>query len=126
MVNAPRRRLEGVRLLVVDDDEDTLELMGMLLERTGAQVTLASSGACALDVAVAGTDVVLTDLAMADMGGAELVAELRRRGEKAPCVAVTGAAKDVPGFDAHIQKPVDVDRLVELLVALLRTHASTA
>jgi CheY-like chemotaxis protein len=117
-------QLKGIRVLVVDDDDDTRELVGMMLTAAGALVTLAESGDEALTTAAHDTDVVLSDLNMTNMNGVELVAALRRRGSIVPCIALTGFDKDAAvGFDAHMQKPIDGLHLVEVIATLAAAHA---
>jgi CheY-like chemotaxis protein len=117
--------LKGIRVLVVDDDDDTRELVGMMLTGAGAVVTLAESGDEALATAAAhDTDVVLSDLNMTNMSGVALVAALRSRGSIVPCIALTGFDKEAAiGFDAHMQKPIDGSRLVEVIATLAAAHA---
>jgi CheY-like chemotaxis protein len=111
--------LNGIRVLVVDDDDDARELVGMMLTGAGAEVTLAGSGSEALETAARGTDVVLSDLNMINMGGVEFVSALRKLGHTVPCVAVTGFEKHAAmGFDAYLQKPIDGARLVKLVASL--------
>ena len=118
-------RLEGVRVLVVEDDPQTLDVFTMLLARSGAEVRPAASVREAVEgVARTRPDVVVTDIAMPGEDGYALVRELRalerERGGHLPVIAVTALATAEDreralgeGFDDHLTKPVDPTDLVE-------------
>jgi len=117
-----------VRALIVDDDQDTRDLMVVVLEMHGAVVSVASGGAHALAVFDSlGPHILFTDLAM---DGLALVRELRRRGDLATAlVLISGhsGSSDVQralasGFDAHLTKPVEVPALVALVRELTTSH----
>ncbi|MBY4946600.1 PAS domain S-box protein [Cupriavidus respiraculi] len=117
--------LQGVRVLLVDDTEDTLEAFGDLLAIEGAVVTTASNAYKALEIARGEDfDVVLSDIGMPDMDGCQFLETLRRepRGATVPAVALTGYGRpnDVrrvmeAGFNAHISKPVTLSELLSVL-----------
>ena len=121
-------QLAGVRVLLVDDTEDTLETFGALLEAEGALVTPASSGLKALEAADTDHfDLVISDIAMPLMDGYQLIAELRARPQTAdlPAIALTGFGRpqDVrqalsAGFSAHLDKPVDFQEMRRLFERL--------
>jgi signal transduction histidine kinase/integral membrane sensor domain MASE1 len=122
-------RLDGLRVLVVDDHGDAREVLGVVLRERGAQVHLAGDVTEALDVmARAAIDVVVSDLAMPGADGYELIAAVRAaRGAAVPAVALTAyAGSDVrqraiaAGFSAHATKPMNPDDLVELIAKLPR------
>ena len=122
-------RLDGLRVLVVDDHGDARELLGLVLRERGADVLLAGSVAEALDVmAVAAVDVLVSDLAMPGADGYALIAAVRAgRRSHIPAVALTAyAGGDVreraiaAGFTAHATKPVNPEDLIELIVKLPR------
>ena len=116
--------LQGLRILVVDDDPDGIETLGMLLGIEGAEVTAARSGADALRFCeTKGFDLIISDIGMPMMDGSQLIATLRRRPttERTPAIALTGYGRpqDVKaaltaGFTAHLTKPVNMVRLREL------------
>jgi two-component system CheB/CheR fusion protein len=118
-------RLSGLRVLVVDDAVETLDAFRELLELEGANVTVAHSGAEALSRAeTAGFDLLLSDVGMPGMDGYQLIAELRKmpRHARLPAVAVTGFGRTQDeihaleaGFNAHISKPVSLDRLLAIV-----------
>jgi PAS domain S-box-containing protein len=127
--------LEHVRLLLVDDDADARELLGMVLRDHGAQVWAAATAEAAV-VAFRrhGPDVVVSDIGLPDADGYELVRRLRAldvpAARAAVAVALTGWARSEDrdealeaGFQAHVVKPVDPIELVALLARLVRGPA---
>jgi len=112
------RILQGVKVLVVDDEPDTLELLRMVLELCGALVVTANSAAQALErLEKTDPDVLLSDIGMPGKDGFDLIREVRSlppdRGGRVPAVALTAytRAEDrtttlAAGFDMHIPKPV--------------------
>jgi PAS domain S-box-containing protein len=127
--------LTGMRILVVDDSTDTVDMLRTLLEMDGAMVTTACGGPEALEILErASFDVILSDISMPGMDGFELLNRLRKlpNGRDVPVLALTGfgRAEDVErakseGFFSHITKPVDVGAIVAMLQKLpTRTNAS--
>ena len=110
--------LAGLRLLVVDDDEDALVLMRMALGRRGAEVTTAASAAEALDaMGISKPDVLICDIGMPQTDGYALLRQVRalppEKGGHIPAVALTAYAGEgdkqrafAVGFQAHLAKPV--------------------
>jgi PAS domain S-box-containing protein len=125
--------LEGMSVLVVDDSEDTTEMVRHLLEIGGASVCSATSGFEALRIAREKEfDVVLSDISMPEMDGFEFLSRLRQLPgkEDLPAVALTGFGRpeDVQravdeGFYAHLTKPFDIQRLAMLLQKVPRLKA---
>jgi PAS domain S-box-containing protein len=109
-------RLEGLHVLVVDDDADSLDLTALLLRDGGARVTTARNAMEALSaLELAAPDVMVSDLAMPGIDGYELMRRVRARdGAPLPALALTahamegevGRALDA-GFRMHLGKPVD-------------------
>ncbi|HEX3251878.1 MAG TPA: ATP-binding protein [Pyrinomonadaceae bacterium] len=122
--------LSGLEVLVVDDSEDTTEMVQHLLETGGASVCAVTSGAEALRVAREREfDVVLSDISMPEMDGFQFLSELRKLPGKSdlPAVALTGFGRpeDVrrateEGFYAHLTKPFDFQTLARLLQKMPR------
>ncbi|HEY1230958.1 MAG TPA: ATP-binding protein, partial [Ramlibacter sp.] len=114
-----------LRILVVDDNEDAADTLAMLLEVSGHEVMVEHSPHRALARAKeAAPQVCLLDIGLPDMDGAELARRLRALPETAPAllVAVTGYGQDSDrartrdaGFDHHLVKPIDLDKLQALL-----------
>ena len=127
--------LAGVRVLLVDDTADTLETFGYLLGHEGATVTTASSGEQALALIDSMEfDLVISDVGMPHMDGYEMMTQLRTRPALAtlPAIALTGYGRpqDVQkalasGFQAHLDKPVDFERLKDVSRALLAAAKAT-
>ena len=125
--------LEGLHVLVVDDDDDARELMAALLRHRGAVVDVAADVSGALQaIEISHPDVVVSDVVMPGRSGLELARELRARPTNTmSMVAVSGftqpdeveSALDA-GFDIHVAKPVDSEDLVRAVqdAARLRVH----
>jgi len=121
----PKAELSGVRILLVEDEADSAEVIRRLLTRSGAHVTLAASMDEALDaVSRATPDVLLSDIGLPEHDGYELIAKLRARpnGQKIPAVALTALARSEDrtralraGFQMHVAKPVDSAELVAVV-----------
>jgi two-component system CheB/CheR fusion protein len=128
--------LDGLAVLVVDDSEDTTEMVRHLLEIGGASVHVATSGFDALRLAQDRQfDVVLSDISMPEMDGFEFLSKLRALPGKrdVPAVALTGFGRpeDVQrasdeGFYAHLTKPFDIQTLATLLQKLPRKRTQKA
>jgi CheY-like chemotaxis protein len=114
----------ALRVLLVDDNVDTLESLQILLEALGHEAAIARTPAEALAQAASyGASVAVVDIGLPGMSGYDLAPELRRASPTPlRLVAFTGYAADedvaralAAGFDAHLVKPVDVDRLLAVL-----------
>ncbi len=132
------RRLAGVRILVVDDSELNCEVAQHILEREGAQVTLAGDGKEAVDWLLGhsgGIDVVLMDIQMPVMDGYQAVRLIRATPALAalPVLALTAgafaddqrAARDA-GMTGYLSKPFDVDVAVDLIRQSVAERAAAA
>jgi signal transduction histidine kinase/ActR/RegA family two-component response regulator len=117
----------GLRILVVDDNQDSAISMTLLLELQGHEVHVAHAGPAALRLATEKKpDVILLDIGMPGMNGFEVAKQLRAQADFAHTllVAITGygRASDVKqtesaGFDHHLVKPVDYDKLQAVLAS---------
>jgi CheY-like chemotaxis protein/anti-sigma regulatory factor (Ser/Thr protein kinase) len=136
--NAPvLHRLDGVRVLAVDDEDDALGLMREILEAAGAQVWTASSAARALELLGLGVpNVIIADVGMPEMDGFEFIKEVRRgrvpSAREVPAAALTAYARAqdriralASGFQMHVSKPVDPAELVVTVAALATRPGST-
>jgi CheY-like chemotaxis protein len=120
--------LAGVRVLVVDDDDDVRGMMETVLSERGAQVRSVASAGEALDSAQREPpDVLVSDLAMPEMDGYALLRELRGRPEtpRIPAAAVTAYARPedrrqalLAGFQMHVAKPIEPGELVAVVASL--------
>jgi len=120
-------KTRAVRALVVDDKQDVAESLSRLLLTMGCAATFVTNPAVALDAARAlEADIVFLDLGMPNLNGYELARMFRKSYRDAPLrlVALTyGTPEDraltrASGFDAHVQKPVDIS-MVEAMLATL-------
>ncbi len=117
--------LTGLTILVVDDDADSVDLLGTFLKACGATALVARSALEAfghIDTTPK-LDAVVTDLAMPHVDGVELARKVRAHGTRhsVPVVAVTGFYEDYPNaqeFDAYMRKPVNVDELGRVIRSL--------
>jgi len=128
----PPRSLEGLSILVVDDEADARTVVAETLRLEGARVTVSASAAEAFAKLHSGEtryDVVVTDIGMPAEDGYSLVRKLRRMpfGEGVIAIALTGYASQRDretairaGFDVHVAKPVDFDRFVPLIARMTR------
>ena len=124
------QRLAGLRLLIVDDEADAREVMRFMLERGGARVRTADSAAEALDaIREERPDILISDIGMPVEDGYGLVRRLRAMEDglprRLPAIALTAYASEEDsrralgaGFDAHLSKPVDPARLIEVAAGL--------
>lgn len=115
----PPRNLLGLRVLVIDDDEATLDYFAMALKAAGAAVTTASNATDGLRLAQQHRpDVILTDIAMPDHDGYWLLREIRKLSDATlravPVVAATAFGRVhsrettlAAGFSSHLSKPVE-------------------
>lgn len=127
-------RLDGVRILLVEDSADTGDATCLLLESLGAQVAVAKNGLDALDVLAneAEPDAILCDLRMPGLDGFELLRRLRGdpRWAHLRVIAVSGFARWTDfqrtreaGFDGHVSKPFDTPTLLAALRQVLARGA---
>ncbi len=123
-------RLDGLRIVVVDDEDDTRESVALVLEQCGATVTAvgcATDALAAIDHAV--PDVLVCDLGMPDEDGYSLIRKVRardpKRGGRVPAAALTAYVRSedrvralVAGFHTHIPKPVEPAELATIVKSL--------
>lgn len=120
--------LSGIRVLAVDDDADARDLVVFLLEDCGASVTAVASAGDALKVLTQSVpDVLLSDIGMPDTDGYMLLRQVRalppEQGGLVPAIALTAYAGEIDyqqalaaGFQRHISKPLDPDKLVQAML----------
>ena len=126
----PAVALDRLRILVVDDDRDTLEVMKQLLEQAGAEVVAAGSAAEALSVLEEQVpDVLVSDIGMPGQDGYALIREVRRlapeRGGKVPAAALTAFTQSdarqqvlLAGFQLYLAKPIEPTELTDAVARL--------
>ena len=129
--------LDGVRVLIVDDDADACTMLKYALSVFGAKVDTSSSVAEAFDViSTRPPDVLLTDINMPDEDGYSLLKKLRDRasdnGGNIPAIALTAMARPEDseralsaGFQMHISKPVEIEELSLAIAELVERRTSS-
>jgi PAS domain S-box-containing protein len=125
-VPVPVRHSETLRrVLVVDDNRDSAEMMAMCLEDLGHEVHVAFDGQTAVEAARGvAPELVILDIGLPGLSGYEVAEQIRRIEScaKIPLVAITGYARDVDraramqaGFSRHVAKPITVDQLASMV-----------
>jgi CheY-like chemotaxis protein len=130
-------RIDGLRVLVVDDEPDTRELLKTMLASCGAEVTMASSAKLALEEMEGSQfDVIVSDIGMPEMDGYELMQRIRglpvERGGKTPAVALTAYARAEDrlralraGYKMHVSKPIERAELIVVVASIVdRSHSA--
>jgi CheY-like chemotaxis protein len=122
--------LQGLKVLVVDDEADSRELIAFILEEAGAKVAQAASADEALHVLDQDpSDLLLSDIAMPETDGYALIRQIRSRspqqGGKMLAIALTAYAGEVDyqqalaaGFQEHLPKPVEPQQLIKAIARL--------
>lgn len=125
-------RLDGLRILVVDDEADTREMLKQGLEYFGAKVNVAGSAPEAVDSLVAAVpDIVISDIGMPGIDGYDLMRQIRGlppdRGGKVASIALTAYTRIEDrlqalraGYDMHVPKPVELAELVAVAASVAR------
>ncbi|WP_445637828.1 histidine kinase [Nostoc sp. DSM 114161] len=123
---------DDLKILVVDDDPDSLELVSFVLEQSGATVTAVSSAKEVLEILPQWKpDLLVSDIGMPEMDGYMLLRQIRlmspEQGGKIPAIALTAYAGEgneqrakAAGFQAHISKPIDPAQLIETIANLVQ------
>ncbi|MFL5243001.1 MAG: ATP-binding protein [Gemmataceae bacterium] len=127
-LDSPSAATRSLQVLVVDDNVDAAESLAMLLRLQGYTVDTVHSGQAALEaVGASKPDAVLLDIGLPGMDGYEVAHRLRKQfaDRKLAIVAMSGYGQEADfrrsreiGFDLHLTKPVDPDRIQELLKSL--------
>jgi CheY-like chemotaxis protein len=123
--------LQGLKVLMVDDDGDSCELVATMFSLCGADITTCSSVEEALErLAVLQPQVLLSDIAMPLQDGYVLIQSIRalskEQGGQIPAIALTAFADKLTrqkvldaGFDRHVAKPIDPFALADVVIDLL-------
>jgi PAS domain S-box-containing protein len=123
--------LKGIRVLLVDDDVDTLDILAIILEKAGAEVSAVTSVADALEIVEQSRpDVLVSDIAMPGEDGFSLIKRVRQletnKDLRVPAVALTSYASVEDrvntidaGYQIHVSKPVDGTELIATIASLL-------
>ncbi|HYJ87608.1 MAG TPA: PAS domain S-box protein [Pyrinomonadaceae bacterium] len=122
--------LEGLQILLVDDETDTLDLISVELAQYGAKVTAVASADEALRaLEESGFDLLISDIGMPNTDGYDLIRQIRKlegnQNQRIPAVALTAYARIqdrmraiLAGFSTHIAKPVEANELVTVVAGL--------
>jgi two-component system CheB/CheR fusion protein len=121
----PARKL---RILLVDDHGDTVDMLSTILEAEGHEVQTAGDVASALEAAArADFDLLLSDLGLPDRSGLELMREIRKRGQTLPGIALSGYGHErdieqsrAAGFNEHLVKPAEPGVLLRAIERVAR------
>jgi PAS domain S-box-containing protein len=127
--------LTGIRVLAVDDEPDSLDLLQSVLTTGGAEVTVASSALAALQVLERSTfDVIISDIGMPGISGYELMEQVRASTsswQNLPAIALTAYASEEDkqrsqmfGFQHHLSKPVEAELISAVIVQLVTSTQS--
>jgi CheY-like chemotaxis protein len=127
---AHERALSGLKIVLVEDDQDSREVIAETLANFGAVVVQAAHASEALTIIVQlDPDILISDIAMPQIDGYELVSRVKSRYPHLPAVALTAFATAddkkkalAAGFQAHVTKPVDALELVEVLAAVVQNR----
>jgi PAS domain S-box-containing protein len=132
--NTPSSPLEGMRVLVVDDDADSRDFLIFALQDFGAIATAVTSASSALEILTTfQPDVLISDIGMPEQDGYSLIRQIRalprEQGGDIPAIALTAYAADrdrslalAAGFQRHLSKPVMPDHLANVVAELLKSH----
>ncbi|MDZ8096056.1 MAG: ATP-binding protein [Nostoc sp. DedQUE05] len=122
--------LNGIQILVVDDETDSRDFIAFVLEQDGAIVTAVASGTEALQaIAQSIPNIIISDIGMPEMDGYMLIRQIRtlglEQGGQIPAIALTAYAGELDrqqaiaaGFQRHIAKPIDPETLVAIVVEM--------
>ncbi len=118
--------LDGKDILIVDDDKQFLSAFGHLLSAYNANFVLADSGKIALEnIHTTDFDLVISDIAMPEMDGYQLLSEIRKVKPTLPVITLTGFSRSedvnkalAAGFQAHIGKPLEITELLQKVNAI--------
>ncbi|WOD41807.1 PAS domain-containing protein [Nodosilinea sp. E11] len=135
---APALDLTGTRVLAVDDDPDSRELLTTILTQYGAEVLTVTSAAAVLEnLSSFQPDVLVSDIGMPNVDGYSLLRQIRAlppaQGGQTPAVALTAYAREddrrraiASGFQHHVTKPLEPKRLVQAVITLTRQRPTLA
>jgi signal transduction histidine kinase/CheY-like chemotaxis protein len=127
----------GVRVLLVEDNDDSREMLAVLFTQFDLQITAVASASEALkELGENRFDVLISDIGMPDEDGYELIRKVRalpaEKGGSIPAIALTGYAslqdRDLAleaGYQEHLSKPVDIDELLALVKNVLNKEDSS-
>ena len=123
------KQFKGIKILVVDDEIDSLDILTLVLEQEGAEVQSMTSAKKALAAFNQATpDLIISDIGMPEIDGYTLITQIRAlpQGKNVPAIALTAYAGEVDkqrsidvGFQKHLAKPIDLKQLITAVTLLL-------
>ncbi len=131
------KELYGLKILVVDDDQDTRDLLEWVLKRVGAEVVAVPSAKAAMEaLEKARPHILVSDIAMPEEDGLSLMRRIRalprEQGGRIPAVALTAHSMVQDrlqslraGFQSHVPKPVVPEELVEVVTSIVHLRSNT-
>ncbi|MFI5077031.1 MAG: ATP-binding protein, partial [Vicinamibacteria bacterium] len=116
-------RLDGAKVVVVDDQRDSCELLAALFEQCGAHVVQCANAPAALSTLLSSSvQLLVADIAMPDVDGYDLIRQVRQIDARLPAVAVTAYAYPqdrlkalAAGFTAYCSKPIDATHFLRIV-----------
>jgi CheY-like chemotaxis protein len=138
-IGSPRRALApltGLRILLVDDEPDGRELLTLVLQQSGAEVTAVTSTEAAMDSIVRWRPhILVSDIGLPGKDGFALIRQVRalrpEQGGATPAIALTAYASfddrkraAAAGFQLHVSKPVEPARLIQTIADLAHARSS--
>ena len=129
-----RADLSGLKIMIVDDEADSRELLELTLKGLGAAITLADSASFALKaIEKEKFDLIISDIGMPDEDGFSLIKKIRNlpaeRDRKIPAIALTAYARAEDrikalqsGFQMHISKPINLNELTAVISSIAETN----
>ena len=132
LANGYEDSLKGLKILIVEDEVDSLEFLKFFLEQCGAQVSGANSVTSAIEcLKKTIPDLIVSDIGLPEADGYEFIETVRslppERGGNVPAVALTAYARNEDklralssGFQTHLSKPVDTDELIATVVHIVK------
>ena len=122
-------RFNNLQVLVVDDEPDSLDILTMILEQEGANVTSVTSAESALSALNKSTpDIIISDIGMPEVDGYTLMRQIRdlHQRKKIPAIALTAYAGEIDrqrsfdaGFQHHLAKPINIPELINVIFSVL-------
>ncbi len=122
--------VDGLRLLIIDNDDDTREMLHVLFDLEGAETIAVASASEALEVVSDfKPDVLICDMYLSDEIGYSLLPKIRNieaiQGRWTPAIALTGSTRErdrayafTAGFQFYLSKPVNLDELINKVASL--------
>lgn len=122
-------RFSGLKILVVDNEVDSLDILTMILEQEGAKLIPVVSAAAALDVfEQVIPDLIISDIGMPQTDGYTLIRQIRQlpEGQNIPAIALTAYGNEIEqqrtfdaGFQKHLAKPIIIPELIAAISELI-------